>query len=394
MVMMNIVIGQPAVGKDFFGREKEQKQIWRKLNSQNLLMLAPRRIGKTSLLKKLQTTAHQHNKLVLYTSFAGCTDELACVDELMKSLKPHKALGQQVSTTLTKKLKAIKGFKLFGVGIDLQQTQSDNWPTIANEWLSSFVDVFDPQKQLVICVDELPIFILRLMSQPEGIHRVKHFLNWFRDIRQTYSQQIRWILAGSIGLDTVTQRFNIGDTINDLMPYPLGSFSDAVACEFIDKLAASEQLTLCPQSKTYLLQKLGWNVPYYIQIMIDALVNEANDSQQPITHQDIDNAFESKLRPEHKMYFDYWRQRLSEELGKPDDAYAIELLNHICNSTTGVSKDNLLQVLYKLNLEDAGSKLRYLLDTLQSDGYLIEQQGMYRFRLTWLQVYWQRRVAV
>lgn len=36
--------------------------------------------------------------------------------------------------------------------------------------------------------------------------------------------------------------------------------------------------------------------------------------------------------------------------------------------------------------------LRYLLEVLESDGYLIRLDGRYRFRLIWLREYWLRRV--
>ena len=408
--MMNIIIGPPAVGNDFFGREVEQKQIWRKLNNQNLLMLAPRRIGKTSLLKKLQSNADAHNKVVLYCSFAGCKDELGCVNELIQSVKPYTDLSQQLSKGFAKKLSHVKGIKLFGCGIDLEQSNTKSWSAISANWLESLTQAIHSHKSsagkdLIICVDELPIFILHLIRQEDGLAKVRHFLNWFRDIRQHYTAhqisehettKINWILAGSIGLDTVTQRFNIGDTINDLMPYRLSGFSDDVAFDFIDKLAESEQLQLTTDTKQYLLNKIGWNVPYYIQIMIDALASQTstNSKEIEVTTQDIDNAFESKLNPDSKIYFDYWRQRLSDELGKPDDTYALSLLNHICKTNKGVTKNTLLQVLMEQNIEDAEHKLMYLIDGLYNDGYIIESDDGYKFRMAWLQVYWQRRVAI
>ena len=39
----------------------------------------------------------------------------------------------------------------------------------------------------------------------------------------------------------------------------------------------------------------------------------------------VDRVLDDLLRPEKKGYFDYWRQRLSSELGRLDGALAIEL---------------------------------------------------------------------
>ena len=56
---MKNITGTVAEGEDFFGRDKEQRQMWSKLqDNANLALLAPRRVGKTSLLKRLEATAN------------------------------------------------------------------------------------------------------------------------------------------------------------------------------------------------------------------------------------------------------------------------------------------------------------------------------------------------
>ncbi len=52
---MRNVTGQTVVGDDLFGREYELGQLWEKLDiGEHLLMLAPRRVGKTSLMMELR----------------------------------------------------------------------------------------------------------------------------------------------------------------------------------------------------------------------------------------------------------------------------------------------------------------------------------------------------
>ena len=43
--------------------------------------------------------------------------------------------------------------------------------------------------------------------------------------------------------------------------------------------------------------------------------------------------------------------------------------------------------------EQREETLRYLLDVLEGDGYIISSSDRYRFRLEWLREYWLRRVA-
>lgn len=59
----------------------------------------------------------------------------------------------------------------------------------------------------LVAVDELPEFLLILERQQNGPQRVSEFLHWLRALRQEFSQRIRSIFLGSIGLDTfVDQR--------------------------------------------------------------------------------------------------------------------------------------------------------------------------------------------
>ncbi len=53
--MIRNVTGPPVVGDDLYGREQEVEQLWSALaRGESLLMLAPRRVGKTSLMQELQ----------------------------------------------------------------------------------------------------------------------------------------------------------------------------------------------------------------------------------------------------------------------------------------------------------------------------------------------------
>ncbi|NJK87563.1 MAG: hypothetical protein HC906_17890 [Bacteroidales bacterium] len=50
----NFQVGKPVTGSEFIGRERELKTISQLVNSgQSVVLIAPRRFGKTSLLLKL-----------------------------------------------------------------------------------------------------------------------------------------------------------------------------------------------------------------------------------------------------------------------------------------------------------------------------------------------------
>ena len=80
---MKLSIGNPVQGDDFFDRKKELAIIWNRLQREHILMLAPRRIGKTSILEKLVVDAKSHGfKSSQICRFARCQTELNCIQEI------------------------------------------------------------------------------------------------------------------------------------------------------------------------------------------------------------------------------------------------------------------------------------------------------------------------
>ncbi len=247
-----------------------------------------------------------------------------------------------------------------------------------------------PGKTL-IQVDELPVFALKLLNRSDDTNqgRIREFLYWLRRLRQDYPQ-VRWMLAGSIGLDTVASRLNIADSINDLRLETLGAFDVPTAHALLQELSEAYTVNLEEPVRDHIFARVGWLVPYYLQLIFDKL----RDCRKPEAS-DVDAAVNKLLDPHHKGLFDYWRQRLRDEMGRPDADHAAALLHPACRAPEGVRRTVFKQALTPA-IADADAredKVRYLLDVLENDGYLVEEDKLWRFRSPLLRKYWLRRVA-
>ena len=389
---MKLNVGNPVEGEDFFDREQEQQRAWRKLESSHLLMLAPRRIGKTSLILRLRATAHTYGFQAVQCSFARCGDEQECVGLLFRTLAEQQANWERLVEPLKTVLGKLKGVKIGPVGIDWQSGKPADWREVGDV-LGKVLDAGDTP--WLICVDEVPVFVINLIKQGEdGKRRARAFLNWFRDLRQRHYQNVKWLLAGSIGLDTIAARLGWGDAINDLEPFPLAAFDEATALAFLGKLAASYRLPLEESARKAIVRRVGWPVPFYLQIMFSQLRDDWADNGVKPDEAAVERAFERLLDPAYRVHFDYWRQRLDEELGQPEAGHATLLLDHACQDANGLRRDTLGQAL-STRIQDPDERdriLRYLLDVLVGDGYLVEREGRHAFRMEWLRVYWLRRL--
>jgi len=352
-------------------------------------MLAPRRIGKTSLIYRLCQTSQEHGFFSLHCSLAGCEDERDCVKEIFKALQNLHTNGQKFG----KLFESIKSFNVAGANISFANDAEDGWRAAGEEIGKALTA---SEGNWLVCIDELPVFIVKLLQQGEpGRQRARTFLYWLRELRQTHFQRVKWLLAGSIGLDTMTARLRIGDAINDLEPYKLDAFSLETARRFLGELAQSYSLPLDEAAIDYLIMRVGWPVPYYLQLMFSHLNDEYVDHQTRPTPAAIDTVFDKLLGHGYRVHFDYWRQRLDDELGQPEAGYASRILDLICPAPEGMATDALSQALQaQVNDPDTRDRmLRHLLQILESDGYLVRHEtGRYAYRLEWLRMYWLKEL--
>jgi hypothetical protein len=92
--------------------------------------------------------------------------------------------------------------------------------------------------------------------------------------------------------------------------------------------------------------------------------------------------------------FDFWEQRLSKHLKTPDSKYAKALLDPIARDPRGATHDILSQALAKwlADQDERLNALRYLLELLTADGYLVKDGKRHRFLSPLLREYWRRHI--
>jgi hypothetical protein len=375
-------IGPPAEGQNFFNRDEEQAHLWHRLETNHVLLLAPRRVGKTSILYRLEATAEQHGFKPIYVSVASHTTEVAFLRALIEAVAVPDRFGRRFVNRAGKLLERIKSLNLKGVSVELE---AQAWQDIGDE----FLGMLQASKQrYLVMVDELPIFVLNLLRGC-GRERVRLFLNWFRHVRLDRQARlaVRWLICGSIGLDTVTQRERLGDTINDLAISRLDAFSRVHASALLSELAHNYEIELRPEVVEHMLDKVGWLIPYYLQLLFSA-VRDLGVAVPDV--ETVEQAYAGLLANHHKGYFDPWYQRLRDELGPDDEAHALALLEVAANDSDRAPTSALHE---RLRSRGASQELtRYLLDVLVNDGYLVVVDECWRFRSPLLRDYWRKMV--
>lgn len=418
---MDNIAGSPVEGDNFYGREPEIARLLELLDHHDILLLGPRRIGKTSIARAVMAKCRAAGWGAVEVNVAECQDERGFLLKLEKALEPalasvaNKLAGSVKDqwAALSKRIKSCK-VGLSGVGeINLAldpAAQEEDWPRLANDLLQLLARA---GQRYLIYLDELPIFLFTLIRNDPatGVARVRRLLDWFRnDLRAMPElKSMRWLVSGSVGLDTLAQQHGMADTINSFSHQSLQPFSDPVACAMLTELAARYGIPWGEQDAIKLVAAVGWAQPYYLQFAFNRLrtlhaatppAAEPTPTQQAARMAGIiDQAVANMAEPGADNDFHHWEQRLRMQLPSVDAEHSLALLTWVAKTTDGLRAETLFALfqdrLPNATGEQAKAVFVRLRDILQRDGYWWPDGSgsnkRYRFRLEPLRQWWHRR---
>lgn len=395
---MRNVTGSPVEDGDFFDRPLDLARLQRELaNGANILLTAPRRVGKTSLVLRLCELQRQAGTCAVFMNVEGCHDELAFAEKLVDGLSEaglHPEVLGRVSLAFRKARQAFTGMKVGAAGVDMEMgaAEDPDHSTLGRALESIFRKIESEGKPVLLAIDEIPELLLAVGRDEHGPERVTRLLHWLRALRQTYRKSIRWVFLGSIGLDSFVEDRNLRKAINDLTPLNLEALNPTEADTFLRELGETNGLPLSREQRALILARVGWPLPHHLQIVFHALVDSGATEADTSA---VDAAFAHLLLPNSISQFDTWRQRLDEQFDQSDAMAAKDILRHLCQHTSGRERAQVLNALMNTRqgadpalVED---QLARLLLMLQRDGYLLDSVGRYAFRSFLLREYWYRR---
>lgn len=382
---MKISVGQVASKEDFWGREAELLNIWDAIESgSHILLAAPRRVGKTSIMYKIKDEPRD-NFIALYT----------IVESADSANKFWKYLFQYISSTDFANTFSNKARHFFAfVKTITLDSASTNGVKFGESGEIAYFDAFkqliekiDDNTKLIIMIDEFAQAIENIIKKGKE-SEAETLLQDMRTLRQDdrISEKVSFIYAGSIGLESVVTKIDSIKHINDLNSIKINPFDKEEAKMFAKRLANDNDIPLLDEQINYVLEKIEWLIPFYIQIILQEL---RPLRKELLSNEDIDRAFKGAIEQRH--HFEHWEKRL-KSLKNDEYKFAKELLNKISTKSTIRSAEMLnLAVKHSLDQDEA----KNIIHSLVYDGYINNNDDarVYRFNSAMLKMWWFKNVA-
>ncbi len=385
---------QVARNGDFYPRPQIINKIYRRIDSNSHIFLAaPRKVGKTSIMRNLEDYPKEKYCFV-YVMLEDVYDIEVFYYEVMDALMKSKLLSlwSKGSKKLQDKsqsiLKRIRKINIPVVGsLELNPIEHDSYQRQFGELLD---ELADEEIKIILMLDEFPQALENIKTKHDALI-AKQFLQTCRKQRQTCPQNVRFIYTGSIGLPYVVSGIGPSHVINDLNTVEVPPLSVEDATDMSANILSGHKVKYDADMLAHLMTRLQWLIPFHIQLALQEVIDIYEEEQKSITQNDVDEVLNRLLHYRNNRYFSQYKERLEKAFSNPTTFnQVIQLLNHIARHDF-ISKDKSKEILSKTLIEDDYDRV---IESLQFDGYIYfnDEKNTYQFTSQLLKMWWEKFV--
>lgn len=387
----------------FFDRETDLALFCHHIrDGTNLLLVAQRRIGKTSMMR--EAARRMSDEIIgLNVDLQKAETAEDAIVELSLATRAHEGLWRRVSNLFSGVWEKLEAIKVSEISVTLRSDLAGgHWKARGDELFASLASVAEQQnKRVVIFFDEVPILVNRLLKggdnqiTAERRDAADAFMSWLRDNVIRHRGRVVQILTGSIGLEPVLRQAGLNGTLNAYHPFELRPWSPEVGAACLVALAAHRGLPLAPEIASRMVELLGCAIPHHVQMFFDkvhtAYVTE--EMQGAVTREFVDSIYERTMtgvrgHPE----LSHMEERLHGVLAPNQFALALEMLTETAVSGE-LTYDAALVLSRGISPQFADPRREVLdaLNILEHDGYLERRGVLHVFTSNLVRDWWAKR---
>lgn len=375
---MKLSIGNVAEGENYFERLYLNEKFWRMLqNSKHISIVAPRRVGKSSFIVNISKIPKKD-----YTIIYTITESIDDANDFFKKLYTEilNVIGKssnliELFADLIKK----NGVKHIGLdGIEFTKTDLDFFEEI------KLLIKKNSSLNIVMLIDEFSQTLENIILK-NGENEAKLFLHQCRELRldPNCKDKINFVYTGSVGLENLVASIDELKSINDISIFEVPPLNIEEGIRLINQILCNDDYVFEAETKLYLLDKIKWILPFYIQIIMSEIQEICIENiSKNIDNQIIDIAFQNSLS--RRAYFEHWESRLRVMFKNNEQKFVKEILAFAAQNNI-ISKYDGINIAQKHDILNFNTLISYLIH----DGYIVKIEDFsYRFASPLLQQWW------
>jgi hypothetical protein len=374
-------------------RHQERRQLKRKLEAGlSIHMPAPRRIGKTWTISRLAGDLRADGWYVVEVDVEGMRSPTEFARDLCARIEAQHSVKGRVTAHVVQRLNNLLGG---GWGDKPLDALGRVDPIEFAQTLIASLD--ESGDRTAIIIDEISYFFLALAE--DDAKEAHTFAYKLRALQQRY-KNVRWLITGSIGLDTIARRYGLEGAFVDFETFMLEPFTAAEARSYMRDPAIQQQFNHIFDASDAdfetMFTELGWLAPYYLKLIANEVrpsIEGTGGAPPRATRADFDAAFERLLQPNRRSEFAIWREHITKNLPVPDREVARKVLDILSQGPEGENEDTLLAKLSDTRGSAAKLQLRDILAILGNDGLIAKASRRYAFRSGLVRRYWSEYEA-
>lgn len=389
--------GGPLKSDAILGREVEINEIWSSLEKQSVILNAERRVGKTCLLRKMYDHP-QNNWIPLLCFVENANHPIDFIQALFAEAEKKEAQSNK-----GKWLNKIRNLSQSMSGVEFQgfkiPSLREYWKQLLNQLVEDIT--INTDNNILIMIDEFPMMISNIVdsSKDQGAKIAMEFLNTLRALRQQYhtTDQIRFILSGSIGLHLILEDFERnhdykGKPINDMKLKILAGMRKKDVQLMCRKYLEEENIIRNNPTKfDDRMFKSTDGLPLYIQYVCERFQEQKKEHVSPA---DIDKELREMMDNREIPWFQNAADRIDNYYSKLGENHKARLiLKKLSHEEDFINEKVILDYL-KTHIElEYNDDILTTLELLLDDNYLVRDTTTgvrrYRFQYDLMRRWWK-----
>ena len=373
--------------KSVIGRDRLIQSIWEIVQQQSLVMTAERRIGKTTVMKKMAAEPAM-GWLPVYQDLENCHSAADFAMAVYKQVHHFLSGKSKFTRRSIEFLKALGGTEIGGV-FKLPEQAASHWKDVLTKAIEDLMHENDEGTKLLFLWDEMP-FMLMNIRNGEGEQTAMQVLDHLRWLRQTHGG-LRMIITGSIGLHHVLtslkEKSYANSPVNDMATVDVPPLAEKDAAGLASLLIVGETLESpdAAVAATAIAREADCFAFYIHHIarglkLLEWAANPENVARVVATH---------LMDANDPWQLIHYRERISTYYPN-DQKEVLLILDELAAEKDNASVTDLLAMLKSMSQFDDRERLLRLLTLMERDHYLKrDEAGTYGFRFPLIRRWWK-----